>query len=162
MKNKVAIINYGLGNLYSIQKACEYVGIPTAVTNNKDEIFQSKAIILPGVGAFGNAMESLYKLDLIDTLRLIASEGKPIFGICLGFQIMMDKSEEFGDYEGLGIISGDVVGFHRALNLVDSVRIPSVGWNSISKYHKRNDWSDSLLEDLDHNTYMYFVHSYFV
>ena len=106
---KVSIINYGLGNLFSIQNACSYVGINSIITNDEKIINKSDAIILPGVGSFEHAMSSLDKLKLIDSIISFAKSGRPLIGICLGMQLLFEKSYEFGSHDGLGLISGEVI-----------------------------------------------------
>ena len=115
--NKLVIIDYGVGNLYSLQQACSAVGLDTLITNKKKEIFNARGVILPGVGAFGNAMEHLNRLDIVDEIRLFAKSGKTLLGLCLGMQLLMTESNEFGRHEGLNIIEG------RALRFEDQMQI---------------------------------------
>jgi glutamine amidotransferase len=150
----VAIVDYGLGNLYSVQRACEHAGLAAAVTNDRRAIEAAAAVILPGVGAFGDAMAQLRRLDLIRLLRDLAQSPTPLVGICLGLQLLMDESEEFGRHEGLGIIAGDVVRLDAA-----GVKVPQVGWNRIAA---SRPWDASPLERLAPGTWMYFVHSFYV
>ena len=102
---RVAIVDYGLGNLFSVKRACEHAGMQAGVTSDRQALLAADAVILPGVGAFGDAMETLKRLDLVTVLRDIAASAKPLIGICLGVQLLMTESCEFGRHQGLGIIS---------------------------------------------------------
>ena len=108
-KKKVVIIDYQLGNLYSVKQACDTVGMNVLVSSNKEDILAADALILPGVGAFIEAMNNLSKLDLIDAIKSKVSIGTPLFGICLGLQLLFTKSEEFGSGNGLDLISGIII-----------------------------------------------------
>src|SRR5512143_3550967 len=110
---KVAIVDFGLGNLYSVRHACRKVGLDAEITSSKEAVLNAEAVILPGVGAYRDAMQNLHKLDLVSVLRDIAASNKPLVGICLGMQLLMSESFEFGHYEGLDIIKGSVVHFGR-------------------------------------------------
>src|SRR3989338_4869590 len=136
-KPRVAIVNYGMGNLFSVRHACEHVGLHAVVASQKEEILSADGIILPGVGAFGDAMDNLENLGLTEILRQVAlTHQKPFFGICLGFQLLMEESYEFGYHKGLGILGGSVVRFENSLpGQVASaiVKVPQVGWNRILK-----------------------------
>src|SRR3990172_8761912 len=129
---QVAIVDYGIGNLFSVKHACEQAGIHASVTHSCSEILQASAVILPGVGAFGDAMETLGKLDLVSVLRDIAASGKPLVGICLGMQLLMTESHEFGWHRGLGIIEGEVVRLEEAVHGDRVLKVPHVGWNRIA------------------------------
>ena len=126
-KNTCAIVDYGMGNLFSVKNACDYVGLNSIITSSFSRIESSKAIILPGVGAFKNAMEALEKLNLINLIIKSANEGKPVIGICLGMQLLFKRSYEFGRYEGLGLIDGDV----NLFKFNNFVKVPHIGWNNI-------------------------------
>ncbi len=157
----VAIIDYGLGNLYSVARACECVGLDAKITNEKDVILAASSVILPGVGAFGDAMKNLTDLDLVSPLRQIAQSETPLFGICLGVQLMMTESEEFGAHRGLGIIEGQVRHFGKPAGKDRTLKVPQVGWNRVSRVAE-DGWQDTPLEPLADGSYMYFVHSYYV
>jgi len=164
----VAIVDYGMGNLFSVKHACEYAGLPAMITSSSSEILSASAVILPGVGAFGEAITTLSALDLVSPLRDFAlSSGKPFWGICLGFQLMMQSSSEFGDHEGLGLISGTVEKLGGAASAQAGPKVPQVGWNSI--HHDTGPTHSSVpslgftpLTRIPNGTYMYFVHSYYV
>ena len=177
---QVAIIDYGLGNLFSVQQACEHVGLRSAITSSKREVLAADAVILPGVGAFGDAMTTLEKLDLVSPLREVAASQKPMMGICLGMQLLMTESYEFGLHRGLGVIQGPVVrldysdGHSSRPGISDSttLKVPQVGWNRIFRVTPDggdmdqnnpilDGWSGSALAGLADGEYMYFVHSFY-
>lgn len=160
----VAIVDYGLGNLYSVARACERVGLNAEITSDKGRVLAADAVILPGVGAFGDAMANLRNLDLVGPLRHVAQSDTPLIGICLGQQLLMSESHEFGRHAGLNIIEGDVVHFGRPAGPHGVLKVPQVGWNRIFRPRGTTDdrWSDSPLRELPEGTFMYFVHSYYV
>tara|TARA_Y100001958_G_C21168041_1_gene500392 strand:+ start:547 stop:1194 length:648 start_codon:yes stop_codon:yes gene_type:complete len=153
---KVGIIDYGLGNIYSVNKACEFIGLKSVVISKKTDLKNVDAIILPGVGAFGNAMENLKKLDIIDSIKKEVNNGKPILGICLGMQLLMQSSDEFGHHKGIGLINGDVIKFPEKDD--QNLKIPQIQWNKINI----NPSSGNLLKGIPNDTYFYFLHSFFV
>lgn len=142
-----AILNYGVGNLRSISKALEKVGVEPKITSSPEDVMASDALILPGVGAFKGALRKVKKLQTC-LMAFIESE-RPVLGICLGLQLLFTRSFEGGLNRGLGLISGDVV------KLPNTVKIPHIGWNDVKIWR-----SDELLEGLRDGCYMYFVHSY--
>lgn len=160
----VAIVDFHMGNLFSVKRACEQVGLNPLITCQKNDIFASDGIILPGVGAFGEAMQHLQDMDLIDVIKACIDQGKPFLGICLGMQLLMSESEEFGRHRGLDIISGTVTRFPTVLPGNKKIKVPHVGWNSIfrinSVFYSSQDIS--LDRGLCDGEYMYFVHSYYV
>jgi len=158
---KIAIVDYGMGNVFSIMRACEFAGMSPFLTDSARELVNAHAIILPGVGAFGDAMNALKKSDLITPLKEIADAGKYLIGICLGMQLLMDESYEHGNHKGLGIISGRVVRLNNAIdNQGNVLKVPHVGWNKILRL--KSDWSGTLLDLIQDEAYMYFVHSFYV
>ncbi|TCO79373.1 imidazole glycerol phosphate synthase subunit HisH [Marinisporobacter balticus] len=146
----IAIVDYGVGNLKSVYKALEKLGFEAIITSKEEEINQSKAIILPGVGAFKDAMDHLIESGLIDCLKKNVKEGKPILGICLGMQLFYEKSYEDGAWNGLGLLEGEVVRFE------DQLKVPHMGWNDLIEGVK-----DEIGKDIN-GEYVYFVHSYYV
>ena len=146
----IAIIDYGCGNLFSLSSSLESLGIECRITSDKDEIRNADKIILPGVGAFADAAKKLKESGLGELVISLASEGKPILGICLGMQLLFEKSYEYGEYEGLGLIKGSV----RYMDEPDLI-IPHMGWNKLEKLNEC-----PLLENIGDNEYVYFVHSY--
>ena len=159
MKN-IAIIDYKMGNLFSVQHACKKVGLNPVVTSSPDVINNSDGVILPGVGAFGEAMYTLNELDVIDPIKKAIAQGKPFMGICLGYQLLFSESEEFGNYKGLGIFNGVVKKFNFNYNNESKVKIPQIGWNQIYKYN--DNWENSPLNGINESEFMYFVHSFYV
>ena len=156
----IAIIDYGMGNLRSVQKGFEAVGAKAIVTSDFHKILSAKSVVLPGVGAFKDCMTNLEKLDLIDTVHQSVKSGKPFLGICLGLQLLFNQSEEFGQVNGLGILPGKVVGFKDAKSKSDSgepLKIPHMGWNTV-KVVPGNPLFDSVTDE----SYFYFVHSYYI
>lgn len=160
---KVAIVDYGMGNLFSVKHACAHAGLFAIITDSGQEVLDSDAVILPGVGAFGNAMETLQKLDMVSALQEVAASGKPLLGICLGMQILMTESFEFGKHAGLGIIPGSVVRLDKPRGPNGVLKVPHVCWNQMWRTKNGHDsWGDSLLEGLPDGMFMYFVHSFYV
>lgn len=146
----IAIIDYGAGNLFSVQNALNYLGVENKITSDKREIVSADKIILPGVGAFGDAMEKLCGMGLIDTVKTEALK-KPFLGICLGMQLLFEKSFEFGEFEGLGLIKGSV----KLMKPDGGLSVPQIGWNSLELNRPC-----ALLESIGSGKYVYFVHSY--
>ncbi|BBM45306.1 imidazole glycerol phosphate synthase subunit HisH [Leptotrichia trevisanii] len=155
----IAVIDYGVGNLFSLLSSLNYVGLDTKLTNNIEEIKNAKGIILPGVGAFRDAIGNLEKYGLKDTLINEAKKGKPFLGICLGMQMLFEKSYEYGEYEGLGLINGTVEEIKKYIPENSDLKIPHMGWNSLIINERFKD--DKILKDVDNNEYVYYVHSYF-
>lgn len=160
---QVAIIDYGMGNLFSVERACEHAGMNAVITDDKSTIMSSDGIILPGVGAFGDAMDSLGKKDLMLPLKDFVKEGKHLMAICLGMQLLMSESEEFGHQEGLNIIEGSVVRFPAENMEGGKIKVPHVGWNRIFQPSSkdRTYWNESPLKNIMSGEFMYFVHSYY-
>lgn len=150
----IAIIDYGVGNLFSLKSSFSAIGVDAIITNNPEEIRLADRLILPGVGAFFDARDKLYKSGLDVVLKEEIKKGKPIMGICLGMQLLFEKSYEFGEYEGLGLIPGEVVPFKGKIS--DEYRIPQIGWNSL----KVKD-NCPLYKGIKSGEYVYFVHSYY-
>jgi len=151
----IAIIDYNMGNLASVQNAFAKLGSDTVVESNPAKFKEYDKLILPGVGAFGDAMEHLKERDMVDAIRDFATSGKPMLGICLGMQLLFESSEEFGDNEGLGLIKGKVVKFDTT-KFEEPLKVPHMGWNRMfTKEHP-------LFKGLDDEHYLYFVHTYHV
>ncbi|MFH1282262.1 MAG: imidazole glycerol phosphate synthase subunit HisH [bacterium] len=159
----VAVVDYGMGNLFSVKRACEITGLNCIITSERDVILNSRGLILPGVGAFGDAVENLKRLGLIQVIKDFIGSGKPFMGICLGMQLLMSESEEFGLHKGLNIIEGRVKRLFFKGGMRKKAKVPYVGWNGIyMPENLRSDvWSDSPLSNCGKGECMYFVHSYY-
>lgn len=161
MNNKlIVILDYQLGNLFSVKQACERVGLHAVVSSQKDDIDKADAIILPGVGAFAEAMKNMHKLDLVEPLKNFVASLKPLFGVCLGQQLLFTESEEFGSSKGLDLIPGVIKRFPSYEGSNNLIKVPQIGWNHI--YKRSVPWENTPLADMKQNSYVYFVHSYYV
>ena len=147
----IAIVDYGMGNLRSVQRAFEYVGTEVIVTAHREAIEAASAVVLPGVGAFGKAMSNLEQAGLVDVIRQVIAQGRPFLGICLGLQLLFEDSDEMGRHKGLGVFGGQVKRFEIGL------KVPQIGWNQI---HIQQ--ASPLLKGVADDSYAYFVHSYYV
>ena len=148
---KIGIVDYHLNNLRSVQKAFELIGASSFVSDNPQELLAADKLVLPGVGAFGSAMENLRKLHLDEAVKSHVAEGSPLLGICLGMQLLFDKSYELGEFEGFGFLHGTVTQFPA------TVKVPHIGWNQIDLRKE-----SPLLVGVQTGSFVYFVHSYFV
>src|SRR2546423_6053152 len=153
----VAIVDHGLGNLFSVKNACERTGLRAVITADSATIAGASAVILPGVGAFADAMRTLRQLDLVEVLHDVAQSVTPLFGVCLGVQLLMTESHEFGRHKGLGILAGEVLPLSESIGHGIGAKIPHVGWNRLKRVAP---WEDSPLDDVRDGESMYFVHSY--
>jgi glutamine amidotransferase len=158
-KKKVVIIDYQLGNLFSVKQACDTIGIIAEISSNKEDVLNADALILPGVGAFIEAMINLKKFGLDVAIIEKVNSGTPIFGICLGLQLLFTESEEFGAGKGLDLISGVIKRFPEKLE-EKNIKVPHIAWNTI--YKLQQDWDHSALSEIEENDFMYFIHSYYV
>ncbi len=149
----IAIIDYGAGNLQSVKKALDFIGAESVITDNPEVINACDKILLPGVGSFGDAMNSMTEKGLVETVKQNALSGKPFLGICLGLQLLFEESEESPGVKGLGIFKGKIKKFPSDMRL----KIPHIGWNSLSI--KQND---TIFKGIPENSYVYFVHSYYL
>jgi glutamine amidotransferase len=149
----VGIIDYNVGNLASVYNACHLADAKASLVKDPEELKNYDRIILPGVGAFGDAMEHLRQTNMLDAVKQYASSGKPMLGICLGMQLLLESSEEFGIHEGIGLIPGKIIHFEKEKMDMENHKIPHMGWNKI--FNKNNPIFDGLT-----NPYLYFVHSY--
>ncbi len=153
---KIAVIDYGIGNVRSILGAFENQGADVFLTNNKDEILKSDGLVLPGVGAFSHGMENLISYGLVDVIKEYAALNKPLMGICLGMQLLFEESEEFGKTEGLGLILGKVVKLPTKDH--QNEKLPHVSWNELNS--NKVPWRNTILADTEEGSDMYFVHSF--
>lgn len=149
-EKKIAIIDYGMGNLRSVQKAFEFIGAKAEITENAEEILSSSGILLPGVGAFPNAMENIKRSGFDKVLKEAVKNGTPLMGICLGMQLLFEESDEIRVTEGLGFLKGKIKKFEVDL------KIPHMGWNDLII-----DKSCEVLKDVEEGSYVYFVHSFY-
>lgn len=149
----IAIIDYGAGNILSVQKALDYIGCENKVTGDPAEILSADGAILPGVGSFGDAMDNMKERGLVEAVKQFAASGRPFLGICLGLQVLFDHSEESKGVQGLSLLSGEVIRFPSDMGL----KIPHIGWNSIA-YNRECP----IFKGLPENPYVYFVHSYYL
>ncbi len=149
----IAIIDYDAGNIKSVEKALQYLGEETCVTRDPEEILAAEKVILPGVGAFGDAMQKLHQYGLVEVIKEVVNRRKPLLGICLGLQLLFESSEESPGVEGLGILKGKIVRFPEDAG----VKIPHVGWNSLQYPN-----SGKLFVNVPENAFVYFVHSYYL
>ena len=148
-----AIIDYGVGNLFSLQSSFAAIGSETVITNNPEVIEKAERIILPGVGAFGDASEKLMKSGMGEIVRQQAAKGKPLLGICLGMQLLFEKSYEYGEYDGLGLIKGSVKPI--ADYIPEGLKIPQIGWNALNFKGE-----SPLFRYIKNGDFVYFVHSF--
>lgn len=149
----IAIIDYDAGNLKSVEKALAALGECPVVTRDPEVIRSADKVILPGVGAFGDAMDNLHRFGLVQVLREVAASGKPLLGICLGMQLLFERSDESEGVEGLGILSGDILRIPDA----EGLKIPHMGWNSLTVTSGAR-----LFRGMEEEPYVYFVHSYYL
>jgi len=150
--SETVIIDYGMGNLRSVEKAVEAVGGHPRISGDPDVVLRARRLILPGVGAFGDAMENLRRQNMDSAIREAVGSGKPLLGLCLGLQLLFTQSCEFGTHEGLNLIPGKVRKFEET-----ALRVPHVGWNQVEGVRP-----DPLMADIPEGSYFYFVHSYYV
>jgi glutamine amidotransferase len=155
---RIAILDYGLGNLRSVWQAFKHVGLDAFVTSRPEEAEQAGALVLPGVGAFGDGMAGLKARGLVEPVRAAAAGGKPLLGICLGLQLMFERSSESPGQEGLGLLPGEVLRFEGpAFGAQGGLKVPHMGWNTLSLGRPH-----PVLEGVAEGACVYFVHSYYV
>ncbi|MDH5524791.1 MAG: imidazole glycerol phosphate synthase subunit HisH [Desulfobulbaceae bacterium] len=157
---EVIVIDYGVGNLLSVQRGLEYCGAKVTLTADPEKILAAKRVVLPGVGAFSNAMQALESLGLVAVLRELAHRGTFLLGICLGMQLLLDESEEFGNTVGLGLVPGRVVPVPSRTVSGEMQKIPHIGWSALQPTASPGRWSGTLLQDICPEESTYFVHSF--
>ena len=153
----IAIVDYGVGNIFSLYSSFKYIGAEVVLTSNPDEIKKADKIILPGVGAFADAAKKLRESGLADVVVEEVKNGKPLLGICLGMQMLFERSFEYGEHEGLGLIKGDIVSMEGVVP--EGYKIPHIGWNGL--HFPKDKPKNELFKYIDENDCVYFVHSYF-
>lgn len=149
----IAIIDYDAGNIKSVEKAFLYLGEQVVITRDKDTILSADKVVLPGVGAFGDAMEKLKNYDLIPVINQVVESGKPFLGICLGLQLLFDESDEAPGVKGLSILKGKI----KHLPTDKGLKVPQIGWNSLAYDHQGR-----LFKDIKEGSFVYFVHSFYL
>ncbi len=157
---EVVIIDYDVGNLLSVQRGLEHCGGKVTLTADPEQILAAKRVVLPGVGAFGNAMQALERLGLVEVIRELARRQTPLLGICLGMQLLLEESEEFGNTAGLGLIPGRVIPVPAQTLSGETQKIPHIGWSSLQPSGATSGWHGTLLQDNQPCESVYFVHSY--
>lgn len=158
---EVTVIDYGVGNLLSVKRALEHCGAKVYLTNQPSAILSSSRVVLPGVGAFANAMAELKKLQIVEVIQEIAQKGIPFLGICLGMQLLLDESEEFGLTQGLGLIPGRVIPVPHVSTTGQLQKIPHIGWNNlVLSPSSRSTWQNTILATIEPRESTYFVHSF--
>ncbi len=151
----LAVVDYGVGNLFSLQCSLKKIGAEAVVTSDENIIRAAERIILPGVGAFGDAVNKLRKSGLFDVIIEEAQKGKPLMGICLGMQLLFEKSYEYGEHEGLGLIEGEIVPLKG--EIPENLDIPHMGWNAL----RFNNGKNEIFKYINEGDCVYFVHSFF-
>jgi glutamine amidotransferase len=158
--DEITVIDYGVGNLLSVQRALERCGARVLVSSDPETILKSPKVVFPGVGAFPSAMKKLEELSLVSVIQEIAKLGKPLLAICLGMQLLFDESEEFGNTKGLGIIPGKVVSMRDATTHSQLSKFPHIGWSPLQFVDASDSWSNTLLDGIKEGDSTYFVHSF--
>ena len=157
MSAAVTVVDYGRGNLFSLARALEHIGAAANVTADPGAVVAAERLILPGVGAFGDGMVNLRARGLVEPLKRYAATGRPLLGICLGMQLLLEESDEFGRHEGLGLVPGRVTRFADSSDR--RWKVPRIGWSRLAR--GTSGWSGSALASMPEGEQMYFVHSYF-
>ena len=155
---KIAIVDYGCGNILNLVRAIQFLGYEVEATHDNKKIINSSYVILPGVGAFGNAMKQIEKYNLRNTILEYAKSDKPLLGICLGMQILLTVSYEFGTHKGLGLIEGEVIKISNAKS--KEIKIPHIGWNELYPNNGKKEWKNKILNNSLIGKSFYFIHSF--
>lgn len=159
---KATIIDYGIGNILSVKRAFEYFGLEVCITDSEKEIVNAGILVLPGVGAFADGMNGLKEKKLVEAILKYAEKKRPFLGICLGMQMMLDESEEFGRHQGIGLIPGKVTAIENSDIYGASHKIPHIGWNELKIPRGKDEgyWENSILHGINDGESVYFVHSF--
>jgi|TARA_B100002019_G_C21238655_1_gene584205 glutamine amidotransferase len=160
VSNSVTILDYGIGNILSVSRGFEAIGAKVILASNIEGIYDAERLILPGVGAFAKGIEQLKKNNFDEAIIDVANHGKPLLGICLGMQFLMDSSEEFGNTNGLGLIPGKVIPIPPQDIAGESLIVPHIGWNALETSFNKS-WDNTLLANTPLKSNVYFVHSFF-
>jgi imidazole glycerol-phosphate synthase subunit HisH len=161
LQKKIVIIDYKLGNLFSVNQALSNIGLNVMITSEPIDIYSADALVLPGVGAFSDSMNNLNNLGLLNPIMQFVDSGKPFLGICLGLQLLFTESEEFGLTKGLGIVKGQVKRFFNTNSNGEPRKVPQIAWNQIYKASNKT-WDKTPLSEIKDKEFMYFVHSFYV
>jgi glutamine amidotransferase len=162
MKSEVSIIDYGVGNLLSVQRAFQYCGVEATITSDPKIITSASHVVFPGVGAFPTAMKKLELKGLDVVVKEVVSKGTALLAICLGMQLLMEESDEFGLNLGLGLIRGRVESIPKRSISDSEINVPHIGWNSLQIPTGSKNWDDTILGDNQNGDFVYFVHSFMV
>jgi len=157
MKKKITIIDYDMGNIFNIFKSFEKLDCEAELTNEPKKVLNAERLVLPGVGSFENGINNLKKYNLVDAINQYVLNSRPLLGICVGMQLLMNKSFENGEHLGLNFIKGNVLKFENK-NSDNKVKIPQIGWNNINI----KNINSKIISGINDNEYMYFLHSYYV
>ncbi len=160
VNNSVTILDYGIGNILSVSRGFQAIGAKVILASDIEGIYDAERLILPGVGAFAKGIEQLKKNNFDEAIIDVANHGKPLLGICLGMQFLMDSSEEFGNTDGLGLIPGKVIPIPPQDAAGESLIVPHIGWNSLETSFNKS-WDNTLLANTPLKSNVYFVHSFF-
>lgn len=160
INRKVTVIDYGVGNILSVTRALQQFGADVSIASSDSEIRKSTRVVLPGVGAFPNAMKSLSRLNLVDTIVEMSGSGKPVLGICLGMQLLFDESYEQSPTTGLCLIPGYVEKIQSEDSLEKIIKVPHIGWSEINRPAEDKKWENTILQNVEEGASAYFVHSY--
>ena len=158
--NQITVIDYGVGNLLSVQRGLEHCGAEVILTADPEQILAAQRVVLPGVGAFSDAMQSLENLGLVAVIRELFQRKTPLLGICLGMQLLLEESNEFGVTAGLGLIPGRVIAVPNLTLSGESQKIPHIGWSALQPSNVAVGWQHTLLEDNHPGEAAYFLHSF--
>ncbi|CAI2717003.1 imidazole glycerol phosphate synthase subunit HisH [Nitrospina watsonii] len=157
---RVSIIDYGISNLLNVVRAFEHCGAKTQVAESPGDVVDAERLVLPGVGAFADGMNGLRTQNLVEPIKAFCKSGRPFLGICLGMQMMLESSEEFGHHSGLELIPGKVVPVPRVGIDGTPHKIPHIGWNELKLPPQRADWHNTILDTVEPGAPMYFIHSF--
>lgn len=160
MTKLVTIVDYGIGNIFSVTRAFQRCGADVLLTDKPEDILAASSLVLPGVGAFSNGMNGLRERGLVDPLRAYAASGKPLLGICLGMQMLFSSSSEFGEQSGLNIIEGKILAIEPAGPEGLPLKVPHIGWSELKPTAAGLQWETSILKHLNGDAHCYFVHSF--
>lgn len=158
--NNVLVVDYGMGNLYSIGRALEHLGASVRISDSPENIEKADRLVLPGVGAFADGVRGLEERGLIEPLKKYASSGRPLLGICLGMQLLFEMSEEFGEHCGLGLVPGRVVAVPATDVDGKPHKVPHMGWSALRRPVGRHSWTGTILANVEEGEAVYFVHSF--